>query len=193
MDISTILGTFMSGANRLIRGIKVLGVPRIEDLPYATSPPIQFVYESTAHLVLGNYLWADPPSPLLALRPVRPNTLYFIRNVTLSADVEELDFTTNIVTAPQFYGYMQSDSRAVLFREPLIMVKFMQQFDFRYAFRTQQENDQLFAGFTGQLVQGAGLIGKVAITLKAIIAAQEIVDDGFNRLFFEKYPGGLHE
>jgi hypothetical protein len=190
MDLTTILGSFMSGANRLIGGIKTLAIPRIEDLPYATSPPLQFIYESTADLLLGNYVWADPPSPLASLRPIRTNVIYYFRNITLAADIEEFDFTSNLVTSPSFYSFLNSDSRAVMFREPVTMNKFYQQFDFRYTWRTQQEEDQLLGGFTGQLVQGAGLVGKASITLKAIISAQEIVDDAFNKAFFQKYPDG---
>jgi hypothetical protein len=89
---------------------------------------------------------------------------------------------------PQFYAFLNSDSNAVMFREPLIMNKFYQQFVFPYAWRTQQEDDQIMAAFNGQLAQGMGLIGKASITLKAIISATEIVDDSFGKLFWEKYP-----
>jgi len=181
MNISEILGQF-------IGGVKTLNVGRLEDLPYMSSPPIQFVYESTTSLLLGAYQWSDIPSPLTPNRPLLHNATYFFRNITLTADVEELDFTTNIVTTPEFQTYLQSTARTQQYREAILMPKFLQQFEFRFLWQTPMENDQLFATFKGILNQGAGLIGKTSITLKAIISAQEIVDDNFTKLLKKKYP-----
>lgn len=165
-------------------------VPRIEDLPYHTSPPIEFVYESTAALSAAVYTWADNPTSLIPDRPLMENSLYFFRSITLAADIEELDFTSNITTAPKFQMYLRGRAKAILFREPVYMVKFLQNFDYRLAWLTQHTKDQLFASFNGVLAQGAGLIGKTSITLKAIISAQEVVDEKFVRKFREAYLGG---
>jgi hypothetical protein len=174
----------------LISGIKVLGVPRAEDLPYWTSPPIQFVYESTAALAVGVYDWNDQPSALTPNRPILNNALYFFRSITLTADVEQLDYTSNIATSPAFYMFKESDSDAVMFREPILMNTFYQNFDYRFWWQSHRANDVLKAAFVGTLVQGAGLIGKTSITLKAIISAQEVVDEGFVNAFKMKYPTG---
>jgi hypothetical protein len=163
-------------------------IPRLEDLPYAFSPPVQFVYESTAPLVLGVYTWADPQSVLTPNRPIMANTVYYFRNVSLAADVAELDFTAAIVTTPTFYMYRRADARAVLFREPLQMGKFFDQFDYRLCWVGYQDGDQLFAGFQGTLVQTAALVGKVSITLKAVVTAQEIGDSNFVDAFQRHYP-----
>lgn len=163
-------------------------IPRIEDLPYNSSPPIQFVYQSSATLSAGAYLWQDQPAALTPARPLIVNSLYFFRSVTLSANIEELDFTSNITTTPQFQMYLTSRQKAILFREPINMVNFLQNFDFRLAWFTEQENDQLFASFTGRLVQGAGLIGKTSITLTAVVSAQEVVDDEFIDIFKKRFP-----
>jgi hypothetical protein len=48
----------------------------------------------------------------------------------------------------------------------------------------------LFCSFNGSLLQGAGLVGKASITLKAIISAQEVVDDTFISMFKSSYLGG---
>lgn len=178
----------MSDLDRFIKGVKTLNIPRIEDLPYATSPPIQFVYQSTANLTVGTYTWADEPSALTPNRPIQANALYFFRSITLAADVAELDYTTNLVTTPEFYGFLQSDARAVLFREPVQMVKFFDQFDYRLTWRSQSNTDQLFGAFRGLIVQGPALIGKTSITLTAVISAQEVVEEGFINLFYQKYP-----
>jgi hypothetical protein len=163
-------------------------IPRIEDLPYKTSPPIEFVYSSTATLSLGLYTWADNSSTLVPNRPLMDNVLYYFRSITFSADIEELDFTSCIVTLPEFQLYLKSNANAVLFREPARMVRFMQNFDYRLAWFTQRKDDQLLAGFRGVLTQNANLVGKTSITLTAIISAQEIVDDGFIKKFKKAYP-----
>jgi hypothetical protein len=174
----------------LIGGIRTLAVPRAEDLPYNTSPPIQFVYESTANLSIGYYTWNDTPSVLSTIRPILNNALYYFRSITLTADIEQLDFTSNISVSPKFYMFKESDNNAVLFREPVTMNTFYQNFDYRFFWQSHRGNDQLRAAFIGSLTQGASLIGKSSITLKAIISAQEIVDDEFIELFKLNYPGG---
>ena len=83
--------------------------------------------------------------------------------------------------------YLKSRAKAILFREPIYMTKFLQNFDYRYAWLTQHATDQLLASFTGKLTQGPTLIGKASVTLTAIISAQEIVDEGYIRLFKESY------
>jgi hypothetical protein len=170
-------------------------VPRIEDLPYVSSPPIEFTYRSHVHVSAGTYTWSDRPSVLTPNRPIIVNSLYYFRSVTLTADVEEMDFTSNIVTIPAFQMYLKSRAKNILFREPVYMVKFLQGLDYRFAWFTQQENDQLFAGFSGVLSQGAGLIGKNTIYLTAVVSAQEIVDERFVKLFRKSFPdtGGDNE
>jgi hypothetical protein len=168
-------------------------IPRVEDLPYITSPPIEFTYRSTRPVSAGLYTWADRPSVLTPARPLIVNSLYYFRSVTLAADIEELDFTSNINTVPTFQMFLKSRAKTILFREPIYMVKFFQNFEYRFAWITQQESDQLFAAFAGVLVQGAGLVGKASITLTAVISAQEVVDEAFVRKFREAYPAGRSE
>lgn len=177
-------------AKRFISGIRVLAVPRLEDLPYHTSPPIQFVYESTTTLAAASYTWADNPNPLTPVRPVLQNALYFFRNITLAADITDFDFSAATLTASpiQFFMFRQADAQAVLFREPIIMNKFYEQFDYRLVWTEQQTNDQLLAAFRGTIAQTPALVGKATITLKAIITAQEIVDKNYIELFKRRYP-----
>lgn len=170
-------------------------VPRIEDLPYWSSPPIQFVYESTAALNAGAYTWTDQPSVLTPQRPLVDNAVYFFRSISLVANIAELDFESNILSAPprvpvQFYMYLTSDSQAVLFREPIVMNKYYQQFDYRLVWSRAKGANQLLAAFTGIVAQGPTLIGKASITLKAVVSAQEIVDERFNTMLRDaSYPG----
>jgi hypothetical protein len=162
-------------------------IPRIEDMPYKTSPPIEFVYRSSAAFVAGFYTWADQPTALVPDRPLMENVLYYFRSITFSADIEELDFTSCIVTMPQFQMYLKSNAKAILFREPVYMVKFLQNFEYRFAWLTQRSGDQLRASFNGVLNQNANLVGKTPITLTAVISAQEIVDDKFIARFKKAY------
>jgi hypothetical protein len=168
--------------------MRIQMVPRIEDLPYYKSPPIEFTYTSSAPFAAGKYTWADRPSALTPNRPLMVNSLYYFRSITLSADIEETDFTSAIVTIPQFQMYLKSRAKTILFREPVYMLKFMQNFDYRFAWITQQVNDQLFASFNGVINQTPGTVGKDPLKLTAIISAQEVVDEGFIKLFKETYP-----
>lgn len=163
-------------------------IARLEDLPYWSSPPIQFVYESTANLSLGAYTWADTPSLFTPNRPIRENVLYFFRNITLAADTSEFDFTANIASTPLFYTFRESDAEAVLFREPIQMNKFYEDFVYRLVWETHRVDDVLLGAFVGSLIQGPALVGKANITLKAIISAQEIVDEHYVNLFKSHYP-----
>lgn len=174
---------------RLIQAVRYLYVPRAEDLPYWGSPPIQYVYESTAILNAGFYTWADSPSVLTPDRPVRANVLYYFRNVSMSADISELDFTAAIVQNPEFNTHLVSDAQAQLFREPLLMNKFYTQFPYRLWWSSQQENDKLLGTWAGTLAQTPALIGKSSITLKAAITAQEVSDEYFvNQFRTNPYP-----
>lgn len=173
----------------LIQAVRYLYIPRAEDLPYWGSPPVQYVYESTAQLVAGFYTWADTPSVLTPDRPVRPNVLYFFRGITMAADIDQLDFTGAIITTPQFQTHLISDASAPLFREPVLMNKFYDNLDYRLWWSSQQDNDQLRGTWNGVLQQTPALIGKDSITLKAVITAQEVSDEYFvNQFRTNPYP-----
>lgn len=176
---------------RFIGGIRMLAVPRIEDLPYWTSPPIQFVFESTATLAFGQYVFngVAAASPAGFVRPLRSNVLYYFRNITLVADIDEGDFHGSILTVPRFQVYKQSENGIQLFREPIRMSTYFDQFDYRLVWQTQNDGDTLTASFFGTLTQIPALLGKASITLKAIIAAQEILDERFTKMFRDhSYP-----
>jgi len=173
-------------------------IPRLEDLPYYKSPAIQFTYTSSAPLVAGAYVWSDGPTPLVPDRPLMENSLYYFRSITFAANLEELDFTSSVTTDlttgnplyPKFQMYLKSRAKTILFREPILMVKYLQNFDYRYTWITQMKNDQLFASFNGSLTQGPALIGVTSIKLQAVISAQEIVDERFIAQFKKGYPYG---
>ena len=187
----------INAMNRLVSGIRTLSVPRIEDLPYNTSKPVQFVYQSTCEIgqtstggvgVAGNWIWDDRAAQMSPVRRLGENTLYFIRNVTFTADISQNDFPPAIVTAPNFSLYKESSLEAMILREPLIMPAFLENFDYRMAVFTSDTQDQLLGAFRGQLVQTGALTGVSDITLTATISAQEIIDDSFLKSFRKGFP-----
>ena len=168
--------------------IPQVNVPRIEDLPYFSSPPVQFVYESLVNVALGLFTWADQPSPLTPLRNVMENAVYYIRSVSLFADIDEFDFQEALVISPSFQIYKPSEATVHLFKEPIIMNTFLRQFDFRSIYMTAKTNDQILCSFSGVIAQTPALVGKANVTLKAVLSVQEINDDRFIEIFREKYP-----
>lgn len=174
---------------RLVKGVKTMFIPRLEDLPYFNSPPIQFVYEETASLNLGNYIWTGGASALTPNRPILDNALYYFREITMSADISVLDFESAKVTTPNFQMFRESDASAPLFREAVQMPTYLQRQQYRLVWVPGRADDVLFADFVGQLTQTPALLGKASITLTAIVTAQEIVDDNFIKAVRDyKYP-----
>jgi hypothetical protein len=187
--------------NSMVSVLEKARVPRIEDLPYWTSPPVMFVYQSRTPLVGGMFTWADAPSTLTPDRPILDNAVYYFRSITMVADVSELDYEGSLpqylpasfIVPPEFRMFLASDANTVLFREPIVMTKYFQNFDYRFiwtASRGQNSStvatasspsgdNHLLAGFNGVLLQSAGLLGKTYVTLKAVISAQEIVDEEY--------------
>jgi hypothetical protein len=178
----------MNSPDRIERLLDAQRIPTVTDLSL-NSEPVLFVYQSTAVLALGSYIWNDPPSPLTPPRPLIDNAAYLIRSITLAADVSALDFETNITTTPQFFTFLTGDAKAVLFREPIQMPKYFDQLSYPKVWYRGRGDNVMLASFTGILMQGAGLIGKTSITLKAIVAAEEIVDEGYiDLLVHHQYP-----
>jgi hypothetical protein len=68
------------------------------------------------------------------------------------------------------------------------MVKYYDELTYRLTWMPGRGNEVLSASFTGQILQGPALIGKAELTLKAVITAQEIVDDNFIKAFHRLYP-----
>lgn len=183
--------------NSLISAIRPLAVARIDDLPYVSSKAAQFVYQSTCEVghdsngnvdTPGNFVWNDRAASMTPARPLGENSLYFIRNLTMTADVNQNHFPQSIVTPPRFYLYKESNLAAPILREPVIMPCFLENFDYRYAFFTSDPADQLLGAWTGQLEMVSDLTGKDFITLTMVISAQEIIDENYIAAFKKAYP-----
>lgn len=165
-------------------------VPRLEDLPYTSSPPIQFVYRQTSTLTAGNYPFSvTTPQQLATVRPLIANSLYYFRSVTVVADIDEGDYLSSITDIPTFQMYALSTGKQILFREPLSIAKYFQNFDYRLVWQTQREDDQFYCAINGNLKQIDSLIGKTTITISVVLSVQEIVDTAYIMRFTQKsYP-----
>jgi hypothetical protein len=163
-------------------------IPSETDIPYVTSPPIQFVFEQSTSLSAGIYTWTPTPADFVPVRPILNNALYFFRTITLSADTTDFDFTTNIVITPQFHVFTFANAGAVLYREAVQMTSFYNQFYFPLWWMSKEQEDRLQGAFSGTLTQGPGLIGKNTITLKGVISATEVTDFDYIQNFLSGYP-----
>jgi hypothetical protein len=105
------------------------------------------------------------------------------------ADVDEGDYLSAITTLPVFQMYLKGTGKQILFREPVAIAKYFQNFDYRLCWFTQREDDELYCAIAGELQQTAALIGKTSIFLTVVISAQEVVDSSFVKRFRElSYP-----
>ena len=164
-------------------------VARREDIPYIQSPPVQFIYSSTAALSLGSFTWKDPLTAFNPEREILTNALYYFRSITMTADISEFDYTSNVTTPLEFKAYLKGDAKTPLYRQGFRMEKFFDQFDYPFFWRRHTQNDILYGTLQGAVVQGASLIGKTSITVKVIISAQEITHEGFVKDFVTNpYP-----
>lgn len=186
-----------------MNAFKPLRTARENELPYSSSPPIQFVYRSTTPLNAGKYIWNDAPSSLYfpisgtaGRRKILNTTLYYLRDITLTADIDEQDYVSAVSAnsaspdcIPYLTLHLDSRGSSSLLREPFLMSKFLQNFGYRQFFTVTQTPDELKGSFRGTLTQTPALIGKASITLSAIMSVQEITDQEYMRAFAARFEG----
>ena len=165
------------------------------EIPYFTSPPVQYVYRSTANLVFGAYTWADNPSPLYfpiagsagaVLRRVQSRALYYIRDITVKADIDKNDYPAALsAPIPYLSLHLRSQGRTSLFREPFVVPSFLENFQYRQFVHITQDPEEMLGSFRGALIQTPALIGKASITLTAVLSVQEISDHEYVNRFMQ--------
>jgi hypothetical protein len=188
------------------QAMKYNQIPRITDIPFSSTNPIQFVYQSTATAAGGLYQWTDNPSALAVLRPLIVNSLYLIEEIYFAANVSEENFCAgilplqtasalaklltknNAIVMPQFQMYLQGAQNAPLFREAIAMPCFLRNFPYPKSWVTGVINDQLLASWNGTIAQAGALLGVATLTLTATVSALEIQDQAFIELFNKNYP-----
>jgi hypothetical protein len=170
-------------------------VGRIEDLPYYTSPPIQFTYEQKADLTLGTYPFLlDSKSVMNNNTQLTDNSLIYIRNVSFYADIPQIDYqqalqlaagTTNV---PQFSMYMEGNAGSPILRNPIQLGNYFREQDYKLLIMPKYNPNNLLGAVSGTLQQTAALAGYSEINITIEFFCQEIVDDAFIEAITRKYP-----
>jgi hypothetical protein len=170
-----------------------------QDIPFASSPPVLFVYQQTVNIAAGMYSFlSTTKSAFTPNRPIMPNALYLFDTLDFAMDVAEIDYQGAIITLPQFSMYMQSDAVAPSFREPIPLVKYFNNLRYRLTLMGTElltsdsqpghtgtttaqgfTFNRLIGNVTGVVGQTPALLGKVSMTATLALTAQEIVDDSF--------------
>lgn len=179
----------------------------IENIPYATSPPLIFTYRQSATVAAGIFDFSGTmaKTAFTPSRPILPNVLYIFRTFTYAMDIDLADYfgaigATGGVT-PEFSLYIQSDASGPKLREPVVLANFMQNFPYIFAIFGQEllqrarpnavaatvnqptTFNRLLGLITGTLIEIPSLIGKGAITAIVQLTAQEVSEEEYIRVF----------
>ena len=169
-------------------------VARIEDLPYYTSPPIQFTFVQQATLTLGQYPFVLTKAVMGNTVQITDNSLIYIRDMSFSADISLLDYQTSLKLAtgltdiPRFSLYMGGDGGVPIFRNPIELANYFREQSYRKVIMPKYTPNQLLGSVQGTLQQHAGLAGVNEINITMELYCQEIVDDNFIKEFTQRYP-----
>lgn len=162
-------------------------------LPLLTSPPILFQYRQTADLLAGSYEFVPGKYAFTPDRELNVSAMYWFRTLTVSADVGESDYAGAIASIPTLSLFLQQSAQGPFLREAVQIGKYFTNLPYEKCFTIHSSSTpaavanapEAIKGFTGSIsgtiTQTAALLGKESITLTVLIAAQEIMDDGFNR------------
>lgn len=181
--------------------IPQLNIPRIGDLPYYVSPPMQFSLTQTAVLDLGTYKFLDAAggNPLQKTvmdntKNITDNSLIYIYSISFSADIPVLDYQQALqlsggtVDIPTFQTFLESDADSPQFKDPILLKNYFEDQSYRLVLNPKQDPNQIKGLFSGQLQQTFALAGISEINFTFDMYAQEIVDDNFIAAFKQQYP-----
>lgn len=170
-------------------------IARIEDLPYYTSPPIQFTLNQAADLTLGTYPFLQLTKTAMGnTNNITDNTLLYVRNISFSCDIPEIDYqqalklAAGTVDIPRFNMFFVSNALSPQMRNPLILQKYMTEQEYRLIMMPKQTPNIIKANVTGVLQQTAALAGVDEINAFIEVFVQEIVDDKFIAALKKDYP-----
>lgn len=176
-------------------------VARMEDLPYYSSPPIQFIHTQQGALALGVYPFVIAKAAMQNTIQLSDNSLIYIRNISFYADVPELDYqmalqlAAGTVNIPRLSIYFSGNASVPLLRNPVFLGNYFREQDYRMLVRPKVTPNTIQAAIQGTLQQHGGLAGIGQVNLTVEIYCQEIVDDNFVSAITKKYPaienGGL--
>jgi hypothetical protein len=176
-------------------GVTVPRVARLEDLPYFSSPPIQFTFTQQAVLTLGQYpLSLASKAVMRNNAQLSDNSLIFIRDISFYADIPVLDYqqalqlSTGDTDVPRFSLYMGGNSAVPLLRNPIELGDYFREQNYIKLMLPRFTPNSLLGAIEGTIQQTAALAGISKINLTVEIYCQEIVDDGFIAAIQRKYP-----
>jgi len=169
-----------------------IGIGRPDDAPLHDTVPVQLVYRKTIALLAGAYTWPGDRELITVQRPLIHNAVYILRNMSLTADVEETDYTaalTSVATEiPKFMLYLEGTGDSPEFREEVSMPTFLKNYWYHKLIVPHQTPVAIKGSWRGKLNQIPALIGKASITLTAVITLQEVIDDRFAEILLQRYP-----
>jgi len=175
-------------------------IARIEDLPYFSSPPMQFTFTQSATLTLGRYPFVSEKAVVGNNKNLTDNVLVYIKEITFSADIELLAYqqalklSTGATDIPTFSLFLQSEARSPIFIDPIQLGNYYSGQEYKKIFLSKQNPNELTGFFRGTLQQNAALAGVQEINLTMDIWVQQITNDNFIEAIRKNYPniGGLH-
>lgn len=169
-------------------------IARIEDLPYRKCPPIQFTFSQNGPLTLGQYVFSPSRTQISPQENVNDNILLYIKSISFSADIPELDYQESLqlpggtLDIPQFYAFLKNDHNALIFENPISLNKYFNDQEFKLLLAPKQLPN-LFTGFIkGTLQQTAALAGKASVNITIQMFGQSISDDNFIKALNRNYP-----
>lgn len=173
----------------------MIRVARIEDLPYYTSPPIQFIHTQQAALTLGTYPFLLNKTVMTnSNSQLTDNSLIYIRDISFYADVPVLDYqralklAAGTVNIPRLSLYMGGNAGVPMLRNPVYLGDYFREQSYRLLIMPKFTPNDILASINGTLQQHAGLAGIVEINITVELFCQEIVDDAFIEAVTRKYP-----
>lgn len=169
-------------------------IPRIEDLPYYYSPPLQFTFTQQATLTLGQYPFTAGRAAVGNNKNITDNTLLYFREMTFSADISlanyqiALQLAGGTVDIPRFSLFLTSEANAPVLVDPIQLDNYFNGQTFRRIVLPKQLPNTLSGFFRGTLQQHGGLAGVTEINLTMNMWVQAISDDNFVEAMKQKYP-----
>jgi hypothetical protein len=170
-------------------------INKIDELPYNTSPPIQFTYAQSAALTLGQYPFLAAVKNVMGYNGnITSNALYYLRNLSFACDIPELDYQQALklaggtVNIPRFNMFFSKDAHSPIIPNALQLNQFFDGIDFKQTFSPRVLPNDLKGNITGTLQQTANLAGVNEINATVELFFQEITDDNFIAHFRKRYP-----
>jgi len=169
-------------------------ITRIEDLPYKKSPPMQLIFSQKADISVGTYPFTAGRATVTGEKNINDQTLLYVRSISFSADIPLIDYqkalklAAGTVDIPNFQMFLQSDSNAPLFQDPIDLLDYFNDKSYRLIIEPKLSPNTLTGFFRGTLQQHAGLAGVTEINLNIEMIVQQITDDAFIHGLDQPYP-----